>query len=101
MYLSEVFASGFRCFSPEAPLQMKLRRGLNILAGPNDAGKTAVIDALRDVLWTRADDFTRLDSSDFHVASNGKLLTDMLIRCTFEGLEPDEEARFLEWCDNE
>ena len=101
MYVSEIHAAGFRCFGPGDPLILKLRRGLNILVGPNDSGKTAVIDAPRFVLWTRGDDFLRLEPSDFHVKQNGERVTELLIRCTFDDLTADEEARFLEWCSNE
>jgi putative ATP-dependent endonuclease of OLD family len=100
MYILEVFASGFRCFPPESPLLLQLRHGLNILAGPNDAGKSAIIDATRHVLWTRGDDFVRLDAGDFHVRPNGERVSDLLIRCSFE-LSSSEQARFLEWCTNE
>ena len=101
MYISEIYTSGFRCFGPENPLTLKLRRGLNVLVGPNDSGKTAVIDAPRHVLWTRGDDFLRLEPGDFHVKPTGDRITELLIRCTFDELTPDEEARFLEWCSNE
>ncbi|MBY5315446.1 AAA family ATPase [Rhizobium leguminosarum] len=56
LYISEIYAAGYRCFAPDAPLQLKLSPGLNILAGSNDAGKSAIIDAARYVLWTRGDD---------------------------------------------
>jgi len=101
MYISEIQAEGFRCFSAEAPLQLHLRRGLNVLVGPNDAGKTAILDAPRYVLWTRGDDYVRLEASDFHSKADGSRATELLIRCTFEGLSPDEESRFMEWCTNE
>lgn len=101
MYVSEIYASGFRCFGPDSPLSLKLRRGLNLLVGPNDSGKTAVIDAPRFVLWTRGDDFLRLEPGDFHVMPNGTKVAELLIRCSFDGLTPDEESRFLEWCSNE
>jgi putative ATP-dependent endonuclease of OLD family len=101
MYLSEIAAKGFRCFGPSSPLQLQLRQGLNILVGPNDAGKTAILDAPRYVLWTRGDDYQRLDETDFHVGQDGKRVRDLLIRCTFDGLSESEEARFLEWCSNE
>ena len=101
MYISEVYVGGFRCFDPATPLQLSLRRGLNIIVGPNDSGKTAVIDAPRYLLWTRGDDFIRLEPGDFHVRPNGERVAELLIRCTFDDLTPDEEARFLEWCSNE
>jgi putative ATP-dependent endonuclease of OLD family len=101
MFLSEIFAGGFRCFGADNPLALSLHRGLNILVGPNDAGKTAIIDAPRYVLWTRGDDYVRLDGKDFHVDDTGIRASELLIRCTFDDLTPDEESRFLEWCTNE
>lgn len=101
MYISEIYASGFRCFDPTAPLQLKLSPGLNILVGPNDAGKSAIIDAARYVLWTRGDDYIRPDEHDFNVGADGVRGCDFLVRCTFDHLSADEEARFLEWCTNE
>jgi putative ATP-dependent endonuclease of OLD family len=100
MYISEIFASGFRCFAPAAPLQLTLSPGLNILVGPNDAGKSAVIDGARYVLWTRGDDYIRPDEHDFHV-DGGVRGCDFVVRCTFDDLSADEESRFLEWCTNE
>ena len=101
MYISEIYASGFRCFDPATPLQLKLSSGLNILVGPNDAGKSAIIDAARYVLWTRGDDYIRPDEHDFHVDGEGIRGCDFIVRCTFDDLSADEEARFLEWCNNE
>src|SRR6202162_4735144 len=101
MFISEIFPSGFRCFGVDNALLLKLRPGLNILVGPNDAGKTAIIDAPRYVLWTRGDDFVRLDANDFHVQPAGHRASELLIRCSFDGLSPAEESRFLEWCTNE
>lgn len=101
MYVSEIYASGFRCFGPTAPLQLKLSPGLNVLVGPNDAGKSAIIDAARYVLWTRGDDYIRPDEQDFYVAGDGTRGCDFMVRCTFDDLSAEEEARFLEWCSNE
>lgn len=101
LYISEIFASGFRCFAPTAPLQLSLSPGLNILVGPNDAGKSAIIDAARYVLWTRGNDYIRPELHDFYVDAAGGRACDFIIRCTFDDLTSDEEARFLEWCTNE
>ncbi len=101
MYISEIYANGFRCFAPTAPLRLVLSPGLNILVGPNDAGKSAIIDAARYVLWTRGDDYIRPEADDFHVGAAGERVCDFLLRCTFDGLSADEESRFLEWCTNE
>ena len=101
MYVSQIFASGFRCFGTENPFSLKLRQGLNILVGANDSGKTAVIDVCRFVLWTRGSEFIRLEPEDFYVKPDGNRVKELLLRCTFDELTPDEEARFLEWCNNE
>lgn len=101
MYISEIYASSFRCFGPTAPLQLKLSPGLNMLVGPNDAGKSAIVDAARYVLWTRGDDYIRPDENDFHISGDGTRGCDFIVRCTFDHLSADEEARFLEWCTNE
>ena len=101
MYVSQIYVSGFRCFGTESPLSLKLQRGLNILVGANDSGKTTIIDACRFVLWTRGNEFVRLEPEDFHVKPDGNRVTELLLRCTFDDLLPDEEARFLEWCNNE
>ena len=101
MFISEIYASGFRCFGPNAPLQLKLSPGLNILVGPNDAGKSAIVDAARYVLWTRGDDYIRPDEYDFHIGADGTRGSDFVVRCTFDSLNADEEARFLEWCTND
>lgn len=101
MHVSQVFASGFRCFGTENPLSLKLQRGLNILVGANDSGKTSVIDVCRFVLWTRGNEFVRLEPEDFYVKPDGNRETELLLRCTLDELTPDEEACFLEWCSNE
>lgn len=101
MFISEIFAGGFRCFAPTAPLRLSLSPGLNMLVGPNDAGKSAIIDAVRYVLWSRGDDYIRPDLHDFHVDAAGARVCDFVLRCTFDGLTPQEQSRFLEWCTNE
>ena len=95
MYISEIHASGFRCFSAARPLNIQLSSGLNILVGPNDAGKSAIVDAARYVLWTRGDDYIRPDLNDFHVAADGTRECDFVVRCTFDDLSPEEEALLI------
>ena len=96
MYISETCASGFRCFDLAAPLQLKLSSGLDFLVGPNEAGKSAIIDAARYVLWARGDDYIRPDEHDFHFGGDGTRGCDFIVRRTFDDLSADEEARFLE-----
>lgn len=99
MYLSDLFIENFRIFGSEAEgkhLRMKLRSGLNVLAGENDSGKTAVVDAFRHILWTTSFEYHRLTEDDFHVSSEGRA-NSLRVSCVFSGLLEREAARFLEW----
>src|SRR5262249_37453444 len=95
--LSEIHAVGFRCFGSPNALSLRLRRGLNVLVGENDSGKSAIIDALRLILGSRSDDFSRITLDDFHVDTTGRVKS-LKIRCTFYELTEDEASSFAEWC---
>ncbi len=56
MLLTRVRATGFRCFGKGNELDFRLQRGLNILVGENDSGKTAIVDAIRLTLGSRSED---------------------------------------------
>jgi putative ATP-dependent endonuclease of OLD family len=72
MYIAEVRIENFRLFgSGDSAFILPLNPGLTALVGENDAGKTAVIDALRLVLGTRDQDVLRVDPVDFHQATRG------------------------------
>ena len=63
MYLKRIRARNFRAFgdgttAPE--LNWGLNPGLNILVGENDAGKTGIVDAIRQVLLTTSYESVRL-----------------------------------------
>jgi len=90
MYLSSVTIENFRCFG-EGPhrLELPLRRGLTALVGENEAGKTAVIDALRFVLGTTDQEWFRLEDSDFHGGTNVLRDPDCL---QVRGPEPKRQA---------
>ena len=53
MFLSKVELSNWRRFSKksdeEPGLTVEFSKGLNVLVGENDSGKTAIIDAIRFV----------------------------------------------------
>ena len=97
MRLVKIEARGFRCFGEQNPLSLTLRPGLNILVGANDAGKTAIVDAIRLALGTRSEEWLRIDASDFHTGKTGRA-SQLFIRCTFDDLDASEQTRFLEWC---
>lgn len=99
MYLQRIRAQNFRAFgngktSPQ--LDWTLARGLNILVGENDAGKTAVVDAIRHILWTTSYEFVRLFEQDFHIHGDVRA-SSMFIEATLVDLNADQEAAVLEW----
>ncbi len=67
MYLKEIQISCFRLFNN---LHLELNRGVNILVGENDSGKTALIDAIRYALGTNSSDRSFISESDFYKGSS-------------------------------
>lgn len=99
MYLKHIRARNYRAFGDgtSAPaLDWELNPGLNILVGENDAGKTGIVDAIRQVLLTTSYEPVRLIEQDFHVNGSGRARI-LSIEATLCGLSPDQEASVLEW----
>ena len=99
MYLRRIRACNYRAFGDGtvAPaLDWELNPGLNILVGENDAGKTGIIDAIRQVLLTTSYESIRLFEQDFHIQGANRSHT-LNIEATLCGLSPDQEASVLEW----
>ncbi|EOG8128430.1 AAA family ATPase [Klebsiella pneumoniae] len=99
MYLKHIRARNYRAFgdSISAPeLDWELNPGLNILVGENDAGKTCIVDAIRQILLTTSYENIRLFEQDFHI--HGAIRSNTLcIEATLCGLSADQEASVLEW----
>lgn len=72
MYISELRLWNFRKyggngFDLDSPhLVVPFKKGMNVLIGENDSGKTAIIDAIKYVLKTNAFESIRLQQDDFH-----------------------------------
>lgn len=99
MYIAEIKIENFRLFgSGEDAFRLPLNPGLTALVGENDAGKTAVIDALRLVLGTRDQDMLRVDLVDFHQSAPDVERADHIaVRLTFRGLTVADRAAFAEF----
>lgn len=91
MYLAELNINGFRSV---AKLNLRFKPGLNILVGPNNVGKTAVVDGLRALLTTTEEGALWVDSYDLHVSA-GTVAEDITFHYVFRDLSLDEEADFL------
>jgi putative ATP-dependent endonuclease of the OLD family len=92
VHISQIKIKNFRLFSA---LDLELNRGLNVLVGENDSGKTALIDAIRYVLGTNSNDRAYITEQDFHNGEN-----ELVIQLKFS--EVDVHAhRFVEHLSHE
>jgi len=99
MYLHKLLITNFRKYggSDDKPgIVIEFNKGLNVLIGENESGKTSIVDAIRYVLQTQSYDFTRIDEIDFHY-SNGNRANSLKIECEFKGFTDAEAGNFLEW----
>lgn len=93
MYLHSLSVEGFRRLGK---VKLRFRPGLNLLVGPNNAGKTSVIDALRVLLSTGDEGALRVTDLDLHVGPGGALTSQATFRYIFRDLSPEEEADFIQ-----
>lgn len=104
MYLQKLKISNFRkygingrTFDTALPgIEVQFNKGLNVLIGENDSGKTSIIDAIKVVLHTQSGEYIRIEDKDFH-QNEGVRAKEMKIECVFDGFTPDDAALFLEW----
>lgn len=96
MYLKELQIKNFRKFKN---LKVEFQKGLNLLVGENDVGKTAIIDAIKYVLNTQSFDYIRPSYEDFFNSKSDELYREnnFYIECIFEDLKSYEASSFLEW----
>ncbi|MER1987513.1 MAG: AAA family ATPase [Solibacillus sp.] len=96
MYLKKVSLSNWRKYKADENnlpgLVVHFKKGLNILIGENDSGKTAIIDAIKTTLGTNNNTPIWISDEDF-----SKDTSEIFIECIFDGLTPKEQAYFLEW----
>jgi len=91
MWLRELQINNFRKIED---LTVTFPRGLTVLVGENNSGKTAIIDALRLMLYSSRDfDSLRLTEDDFR---DGTGHAPIEISCTFTDLTDEDEVHFQE-----
>src|SRR5579871_3093129 len=94
MYLSKLTISNFRCFGEgRDQFELSFGPGLTALVGENEAGKTAIIDALRFALGTTDQEWYRLEDTDFHTQDPSR---EMKVVCKFEDLTTGDQRAFIE-----
>lgn len=100
MYLSNIKLWNFRKFGSGSDsldlanpdIIVPFTKGLNVLIGENDSGKTAIIDAIKLILDTHSSEWVKVDIDDFYKNS-----TRFRIECRFDDLSDDEAKNFTEW----
>lgn len=92
MYLAQLNITNFRKLKKA---ELNFQKGLNVLVGANNAGKTAVVDALRALLAGHDEPYPRLDAEDIHRPKGGNPDGDIVFHYIFRDLDPDDEADFL------
>src|SRR5262245_46982180 len=92
MYLAELHISEFRKLKAAT---VQFQPGLNVIVGPNNVGKTAIVDALRALLAGPDEPFLRLSEDDIHAPKGGTRAGAITFKYIFRDLSPDDEADFL------
>jgi len=109
MFLLELNIWNFRKYGGDDKngppgLHLTFNKGLNLLVGENDSGKTAIIDAIKFVLQTQSHDYQPLEESDFFVKQISEPIDSnrakwLKIECILRGFDDgnNEAANLLEW----
>ncbi|QAT61989.1 DUF2813 domain-containing protein [Acidilutibacter cellobiosedens] len=92
MYLSSLTIRNFRCFD-ENEHRITFKKGLTVLVGENDSGKSAIMDAIKIVFGTTDLNWHRIETDDFY---NEDTAREIEIVCKFEDLTEGEMGAFLE-----
>jgi putative ATP-dependent endonuclease of the OLD family len=98
MYIKELKLWNFRKYGSSNELNrdpdliVPFTKGLNVLIGENDSGKTAILDAIKIVLKTHAYEWIKIEKEDFT-----KDKEKLRIELEFAGITDDEAKHFIEW----
>lgn len=96
MFLSKVLVRNFRNLRN---VEARFSKGLNVIVGENNVGKTNLLDAIRIALGpsSTAGEPLRLTKEDRHRDAHGHYSADPIaVDLYFADLTPDEQAQFLE-----
>ena len=99
MYLSNIKLWNFRKFGTlgdldlQCPnLNLSFTKGLNVLIGENDSGKSAILEAIKMVLRTHAYERLMWVKEDFYEGTD-----ELRIELRIDGFTNSEAAHFTEW----
>ena len=86
----------FKANGENPGLVVEFHKGLNALVGENDAGKSAIIDAIKLVLQPQSGEFVRVTESDFYTTGKN-VASELRIECTFTDFDTNEAKNFVEY----
>jgi len=99
MYLANIKLWNFRKYGKDTDFDIKLpdldlniSKGLNVLIGENDSGKSAIIDAIKLTLKTHSFEWIRVEQDDFFNNSSR-----LRIELVFSDLNLKEAKNFIDW----
>lgn len=92
MYLARLKIVNFRRLKKSI---LTFQPGLNVLVGPNNVGKTAVVDSLRSILAGADDPYPRFSVDDIHRSKGDEPAGAIFFEYEFRGLTPEDEADFV------
>ena len=103
MIISKLELYNYRKFKSEngSPgLSITFHHGLNALIGENDAGKSAIVDAIKTVLLTQSNEYIRVTDDDFYTDRNFTA-SDLRIDITLSDFTDNEAKNFVEYLEFE
>jgi putative ATP-dependent endonuclease of OLD family len=92
VYLAKLTITNFRKLQQA---ELHFQKGLNVIVGANNVGKTAVVDALRALLAGQDEPYPRMSIEDVHHPKGGVPSGDITFQYVFRDLSADDEADFL------
>ena len=94
MYLKTLFIKNFRSIK-ETTVQW--HKGVNVLVGENNTGKTAILDALRICLsFGDAQRDIWIRREDYHVSSDGKIANTIELSLSWSELTNEEKGVYID-----
>lgn len=101
MILSRLELYNFRKFKSEDEqpgLVVDFHEGLNVLVGENNAGKTAIIDAIKIALQPQGNKNAYVTNEDFYVDDFGVAVEEFRIKIIFDNMTEREATEFARYC---
>jgi len=100
MYLQHLEIEGYKNFRSKFKVNFSPR--LNVMVGENGSGKSAVIDAIRQLLLEDEYGRSPMSDTDFNRPFDKpkEQAVSFRIRGQFDGLSPEQTVMFLPWTEN-